>query len=292
MRLTNSYRLGGGHPLNYAGERVPCLRKRHFLTALALLVTIYTGIPQTLAQQANQPGFDPRQTEKYFDNQSEQALRARPHVKLPTLARPEIGADTKPQFVLRGVIVSGAHAIPRDRIAAVYQSYLGRRVSQADLAAIAGAISDIYRLAGFHLSRAIVPPQDIQDGRVQIRLIEGSIIEAELKGEGAEQFGIRPMLGPVVAEQPSRLATLERQLFLINGRPGVRVTDTALEEIGSATGRFRLTVREDLARLHVVRHGQSRIIVGRPMADLRDGCLQLLPGARRHAGTQSFDHCQ
>jgi hemolysin activation/secretion protein len=218
------------------------LRKRHFLTALALLVTIYTGIPQTLAQQANQPGFDPRQTEKYFDNQSEQALRARPHVKLPTLARPEIGADTKPQFVLRGVILSGAHAIPRDRIAAVYQSYLGRKVSQADLAAIAGAISDIYRLAGFHLSRAIVPPQDIQDGRVQIRVIEGSIIEAELKGEGAEQFGIRPMLGPVVAEQPSRLATLERQLFLINGRPGVRVTDTALEEIGSATGRFRLTV--------------------------------------------------
>jgi hemolysin activation/secretion protein len=50
------------------------------------------------------------------------------------------------------------------------------------------------------------------------------------------------MLGPVLAEQPSRLATLERQLFLINGRPGVRITDTALEEIGGATGRFRLTV--------------------------------------------------
>jgi hemolysin activation/secretion protein len=50
------------------------------------------------------------------------------------------------------------------------------------------------------------------------------------------------MLEPVLAEQPSRLATLERQLFLINGRPGVRITDTALEEIGGATGRFRLTV--------------------------------------------------
>ncbi|WP_456745409.1 ShlB/FhaC/HecB family hemolysin secretion/activation protein [Bradyrhizobium sp. USDA 4354] len=129
-----------------------------------------------------------------------------------------------------------------DRIAAVYQPYLAKKVSQADLAAIAGAISELYREAGFHLSRAIVPPQDIADGRVRIQVIEGAIVQAELKGDGAEQFGVRPMLGPVLTEQPSRLATLERQLFLINGRPGVRITDTALEEIGGTTGRFRLTI--------------------------------------------------
>ena len=152
--------------------------------------------------------------------------------------------------MLRGIDVGGAQAIPRDRIAAAYQSYLGKKVSQADLATIAGAISDLYRADGFHLSRAIVPPQDIADGRVRIQVIEGAIVQAELKGEGAEQFGVRPMLGPVLAEQPSRLATLERQLFLINSGPGIRITDTALEEIGGATGRFRLIVYvEDLARL-------------------------------------------
>ncbi|MCJ9702539.1 MULTISPECIES: ShlB/FhaC/HecB family hemolysin secretion/activation protein [unclassified Bradyrhizobium] len=144
--------------------------------------------------------------------------------------------------MLRGIDVGGAHAVSQHRIAAVYQPYLGKKVSQADLAAIAGAISDLYRADGFHLSRAIVPPQDIGDGRVRIQVIEGAIVQAELKGDGAEQFGIRPMLGPVLAEQPSRLATLERQLFLINGRPGVRITDTALEEIGGTSGRFRLTV--------------------------------------------------
>ncbi|MGY3234849.1 hemolysin activation/secretion protein [Bradyrhizobium sp. USDA 4448] len=144
--------------------------------------------------------------------------------------------------MLRGINISGAHAISPDRIAAAYQPYLGKSVSQADLVAIAGAISDLYRAQGFHLSRAIVPAQDIADGRVRIQIIEGAIVETELKGDGAEQFGIRPMLGPILAEQPSRLATLERQLYLINGWPGVRITDTALEEIGGATGRFRLTV--------------------------------------------------
>ena len=242
MRLTTSYLLRRPPPLNYGERRSRAARGRYFAAALLLFGATFTGIPQALAQQANQPGFDPRQPEKYFENQSDQETLSRPPVKLPSVGQPNTGGDTKPQFVLRGINVSGAHAIPHDRIAAVYQTYLGKKVSQADLAAIAGAISDLYRADGFHLSRAIVPPQDIADGRVRIQVIEGAIVQADLKGDGAEQFGVRPMLGPVLAEQPSRLATLERQLFLINGRPGVRITDTALEEIGGATGRFRLTV--------------------------------------------------
>ena len=161
---------------------------------------------------------------------------------MPRLSRPEGRADSTPLFVLRQVSLAGARAIRREEIATAYQPYLGKKVSQADLAAIASAISDLYRKAGFHLSRAIVPPQDIQGGHVRLQVIEGGITEAAFKGEGAEQFGLRPLLGPVLAEQPSRLATLERQLLLINARPGVRIADTELEEIGLASGHFRLVV--------------------------------------------------
>ncbi|MHC4046569.1 ShlB/FhaC/HecB family hemolysin secretion/activation protein [Bradyrhizobium sp. 23AC] len=242
MRITNPYRPIAKSPSNYGGRFATCVEQRHLITAFAVLVSIFAGVSQAFAQQANQPGFDPRQPEKYFDNQAERESLSRPPVRLPNVGQPNTGGDTKLQFVLRGIDVSGAHTVSQDRIATTYQPYLGKQVSQADLAAIAGAISDLYRADGFHLSRAIVPPQDIADGRVRIQVIEGAIVQAELKGDGAEQFGVRPMLGPVLAEQPSRLATLERQLFLINGRPGVRITDTALEEIGGATGRFRLTV--------------------------------------------------
>ena len=196
-----------------------------------------------VSAEAQQPGFDPRQTEKRFDvPQSGQAPSARSVSRMPLVSRPQVTADSKPLFVLRGVSLTGAHAIPRDQIVTAYQPYLGKKVSQADLAAIAAGVSDLYRAAGFHLSRAIVPPQDIRDGQVRLQVIEGSITEAALKGDGAEQFGIRSLLEPVLAESPSRLATLERQLLLINGRPGVRIADTALEEIGGATGRFRLVV--------------------------------------------------
>ena len=201
---------------------------------------IITGFPAQ-AQQANQPGYDPRQTEKRFeDQQSPQGPTARPRLPMPQFARPKEQGDSKPLFVLRHVSITGAVAIPQERLVKAYQPYVGKKVSQDDLAAIAAAVSDVYRAAGFHLSRAIVPPQDIQRGQLRIQVIEGSITELALKGEGAEQFGVRPMLDAVLGERPSRLATLERQLLLINGRPGVRIEDTAIEEIGTASGDFRL----------------------------------------------------
>src|SRR5882757_519008 len=136
MRLTIPYLLRRAPQLNYGGRPSRAKVGRYLAAAFVLLGPTFAGIPQALAQQANQPGFDPRQPEKYFENQSDQETLGRPPVKLPTVGQPNTGGDTKPQFVLRGVNVSGDHAIPRDRITAVYQTYLGKKVSQADLAAI------------------------------------------------------------------------------------------------------------------------------------------------------------
>jgi hemolysin activation/secretion protein len=234
VRRLASVELRAGAPAHLAGHRL-ILLSLGFLGALG-------SLPAT-AQQASQPGYDPVQTEKRFERQqSDQTPASRPRIPTPQFARPEGRLDAKPIFQLRRVSIVGAAAIPGDRLATAYQPFLGKNVSEADLAAMAAAVSDIYRAAGFHLSRAIIPPQDVSAGRLRLQVIEGGIVEVALKGEGAEQFGIRPMLDPVVAEQPAQLATLERQLLLINGRPGVHIDDTGLEEIGTASGRFRLVV--------------------------------------------------
>jgi hemolysin activation/secretion protein len=215
-------------------------------TAIAVLPLV---APAARAEPAAAPVFDPRQTEKYFQDLQTRRDRAPP----PKVPRVASGAQTpaagKPLFVLRSVVLTGAINLGAADLAAVYQRFLGKPVSQADLAAIAGAISDRYRAAGYHLSRAIVPPQDIENGRVRMQVIEGSITEVSLKGQGAEQFGIRPMLDPVLAEQPSRFKTVERQLLLINSRAGVRITDSSLEEIGTSSGHFRLVL--ELKTWHV-----------------------------------------
>jgi hemolysin activation/secretion protein len=240
MRLDIFLTFTDRPPWNYGGAASVAAPSRAAVSLLfAFLALLLSATVSARAEQANQTGFDPRQAEKRFDDlRSEQP--ARPTLRMPTLARPALQADNKPLFVLRGVVAVGVTAIPQDQIAKAYQTHLGKMVSQADLAAIASAISEIYRSTGFHLSRAIVPPQDIRDGMVRIEVIEGSITDVTLEGEGAEKFGVRPFLDPVLAEHPSRIATLERQLLLINGLPGVRITDSALDEIGGPKGRFRL----------------------------------------------------
>jgi hemolysin activation/secretion protein len=245
MRLTILLGFAGCSQLNYGESAVSTRAGRHCRTVCFAvgLSMLWSGTAPAIAQQVVQPGFDPKQTERRFDAlESAQTDPAQSRLRLPQFARPQAAGDTRPQFELRGVILAGATAMPREALVGAYQPYLGKKVSQADLAAIAAAISDLYRAAGFHLSRAIVPPQDIVGGRVRIQVIEGSITELAVRGDDAARFGVRPMLGPVIAEHPSRLATLERQLLLINTRPGVRIADTAIEEIGGPTGCFRLIV--------------------------------------------------
>ena len=186
-------------PWNYGGtaSRAATIPRALLRLAVACAALLLSATVLARAEQASQTGFDPRQTEKHFDDlRSEQSRPARSALRMPALARPAPQADNKPLFVLRGVSLAGASAIPQDQIAKAYQPYLGKRVSQADLAAIATAISETYRSAGFQLSRAIVPPQDIQNGSVRIQIIEGSITEVTLEGEGAEKFGIRSFLDP------------------------------------------------------------------------------------------------
>jgi hemolysin activation/secretion protein len=211
--------------------------------AIVCVALLLSATVSVRAQQASKPSFDPQQTERRFDDlQSEQPPRSRSKLRMPALARPAPEADGKPLFVLRDVALVGTSAMSEDQIAKAYRPYLGKMVSQADLAAIAAAVTETYRSSGFHLSRAIVPPQDIRAGTVRIQVIEGSITDVTLQGEGAESFGVRPLLNAVLAEHPSRLSTLERQLLLVNSLAGVRIIDSALEEIGGPTGRFRLVL--------------------------------------------------
>jgi hemolysin activation/secretion protein len=223
---------------NHRADAVPRWNQHSLLWVLC----IFSAMP-AVAQQAGQVGVDVRQLERRFEQQElGQSADGGRGVAIPRVVRSESSVDATPLFVLRKVSIAGASAIPLEELAAASQPYIGRKVSQADLAAISVKVGDVYRAAGFHLSRASVPPQDIAGGTVRIEVIEGSITDIRMNGEGVERFGIRSLLSPLLAEKPSRLASLERQLMLVNTRPGVRIVDTQLEEIGKTSGQFRLVV--------------------------------------------------
>lgn len=170
------------------------------------------------------------------------------------LGLPAVGSsagpqDEKPLFRLKQVQIEGASALTAAQLSDAYVPYLDRDLSAQDLAAVAAAITAQYRAAGFHLSRALIQPQDMRSGTLRVTVVEGVIEQVSISGAGAA-FGLEGLLDPLTREHPSRLATLERQLLLINERPGVKVVDTTLDETSPGSGRFRLGVKTETWRLY------------------------------------------
>lgn len=117
------------------------------------------------------------------------------------------------------------------------------------MAAIAAAITARYREAGFHLSRALIPPQDMSSGTLKVTVVEGVIEQVSVSGADAT-FGLQRLLAPLTEERPSSFASMERQLLLINERPGIKVVDTTLDETSPGSGRFHLGVKTKSWRLY------------------------------------------
>jgi hemolysin activation/secretion protein len=180
----------------------------------------------------------PTQAERRNSDERREQVRSLPVTPGPSSA----AGDKRAIITLSTIAIDGATQVPEAAIQSALTGFIGRPLSQADLIGATQTVTEVYRSAGFHLSRAVILPQNLRGNRIRISVVEGSIEEIVVKGDPAGNFGIAAMLTPISAERPSRRTTLERQLLLANDRPGIRVTDTALDEIAPGSGRFRLTV--------------------------------------------------
>lgn len=144
--------------------------------------------------------------------------------------RPRAGQATDAiRFAVRRVVVEGAAVLDPATIGALTAPLAGRIVSLADLAAVADRITSSYAARGYALSFAIVPEQDVADGMVRIRVVEGSIDDiqvefrdaAPLVGRQRIEATVRRRLRGLVATGPVRTAELERAVLGIDDLSGL-----------------------------------------------------------------------
>ncbi|WP_366653628.1 ShlB/FhaC/HecB family hemolysin secretion/activation protein [Fodinicurvata sp. EGI_FJ10296] len=140
-------------------------------------------------------------------------------------AAPEGAEDVV--FVLGGIELQGNNAIDDDALAPIFSGQVGSEVSLADVYGFAHQVTLAYRDAGYILAQAIVPAQEIEDGVVTLRVVEGYVDQVAVtdpEGEPTaghariEQYG-----ASISASRPLRQRDLERYLLLANDLPGVSV---------------------------------------------------------------------
>ena len=158
------------------------------------------------------------------------------------------------EFSIRHIKVSGATLFSDAELAAIFVPLEGKRIVLDDLRKAGEQLEDRYRARGYFLTRVFVPPQAVRDGTLEVRVVEGFIgsVSVEALNKGSRALG-SAMVGPVTAERPVRLVSLEAPLLLLNDMPGVRATGAL--KAGAALGSSDLILNIDR------RPGQSFAVI-------------------------------
>ena len=177
------------------------------------------------------------------------------HIQIPApsgFATPP-GAETF-HFTLQQIVVDGASALPADAVAATYAELIGKDVSAAQIYDVARRITDLYSKAGYALSFALVPAQEIDKskGVVRIDAVEGYVGEVRYEGDTE---GLAKIVGEygenITQSKPLKTATLERYLLLMNDLPGYKIRRVFDHIDNAPKGDTRLIVKVEYRPIDV-----------------------------------------
>ena len=129
-----------------------------------------------------------------------------------------------PSFFVKKIVVEGNTLISDETLAPLVDVGEGMDVTLGILALMATEITALYSAEGYFLTRAVVPQQEIVDGRIKIQVFEGRIGKVLIEGNAkydSEDFVAR--MEPVQEETVLREQTLEGTLLELNSILGVQV---------------------------------------------------------------------
>ena len=176
-----------------------------------------------------------------------------PRTEVPTLdiqplpgGRAPVGSETV-TITINALDIEGATVIPQDELLALAAPDLGRPVPLSTLFDIAERMQAEFGRRGWVLTRAIVPPQEVADGRFRIRIVEGYVSDVIVQGEvGPVRALIDRYLDNLRRGGPTRADDLERYMLLVNDIPGITAQGTlrpGAENDGSS--QLLVTVERD-----------------------------------------------
>lgn len=126
-------------------------------------------------------------------------------------------------FVLKDIHVTGNETISDKTLSKFWSDYRGKEISILKIYEIANAITKHYADAGYALSFAFVPAQEIDDGVLIIRVVEGFVDKVTFTN-GQDVISpprvLQGLARRISQSRPLKTADLERYMLLMNDQPG------------------------------------------------------------------------
>lgn len=188
----------------------------------ALLCVTLVTLPSLAMGQALPSGAEPGRLQERFEERPQATVEPRDIQGLESTVPPAEAAS----FTLRldGVAITGSTVYAEGAFKDIYGELVGTTVTLTQVFDIAAAVTARYGEDGYVLSRAIVPPQELDpDGAtITIEIIEGYVDDVRwptFERDYRDLFSSYE--AKITADRPLNIKTLERYLLLANDLPGL-----------------------------------------------------------------------
>jgi hemolysin activation/secretion protein len=212
-------------------------RRAGYLFAVVLLVAASAG-----AQSFDRP-VDRRPELPAFEPEPDAVL---PRIEAPS----ELGEErlsSGPAIRVRGFRITGSTVFSEAELEALVTEFVGRSLTSEDLVEVRNRITRHYIDRGYVTSGALIPDQDPVDGVIEIRIVEGSIAEIEIRGNEGFRAGMLRRRIALGAAAPVDLTRLERELQILQQDPLIERVNAHIRP-GTAPGLGILDVTVEEAR--------------------------------------------
>lgn len=142
---------------------------------------------------------------------------------LPPAPMTALAAGTS-AVVVRTIAVEGNRVIDTATLQAQVHDAAGKTLTLAQMEEYAARLTLYYRTKGYFVARAYVPEQDLTDGNLKLRVVEGNYGNFVLDNKSyVHDDVVQGLLDDIKDRDIVSLDTLERAMLIINDTPGVRV---------------------------------------------------------------------
>lgn len=153
-------------------------------------------------------------------------------------------APVTPSFVLNSIEVTGSTLFSREDFLFAYESHLGKEISFKELEEIAVRIKGLYKEKGYLTTTAIVPEQEIKDGRVRIHVIEGKMGDLNINGKKWFSSERIKKYFHLKKNEILNIKILQRDLLRLNRNPDLDVQSVLSAGLAPETTDISIKVAE------------------------------------------------
>ena len=233
------------------------VKQRLFLISIGLLSVAQAYAQQRPVARPSDPGVvqqrqmeEERRRREEFREQQPAVTEPLHYDPLPVQA-PSPSEQDAVRFLVKEIRFTPSEILSAEELATLAAAYQGKEVSLSDLKRLTAEINQLYQRKGVVTAQAILPPQDITSGTVQIRLVEGRLGTMNIKGNDTTR---RSYIEYFLGAEPGTVmdvGSLEHSLIRFN-----RTNDIQLQadlKAGSQFGTTDLELQVNEPERHVLR---------------------------------------